>query len=285
MEAVTVRPSLPGDVPAQRELWKLAFGDGEAYLDNFYNTYYRPERAVVLEAEGQLRAMAALFDTALVLPGRGEYRAGYLYAVATHPDWRGRGCAGRLLDYAGTYLRDRGFHALTTVPAQPSLHSFFGKNGFRECFVHGERRLDPAAAVDEPEFALTPAGPEEYGGLREVLLADLPHVALPPDALEYQAGCCRASGGGLYRADAGAGTALLCAEGMADGTLLVKELLGAPAARERVLACLPKLLPGFGGTCRVPAGNHPFGMLKWLDPEAEKNWDWNSTAYLGLAFD
>ena len=48
---VTVRPSRPGDVPAQRRLWKLAFGDGESYIDNFYSTYYRPERVVVLEAD------------------------------------------------------------------------------------------------------------------------------------------------------------------------------------------------------------------------------------------
>ena len=40
---VTVRPSRPEDIPAQRELWKLAFGDGDDYIDNFYSTYYRPE--------------------------------------------------------------------------------------------------------------------------------------------------------------------------------------------------------------------------------------------------
>lgn len=34
-----------------------------------------------------------------------------------------------------------------------------------------------------------------------------------------------------------------------------------------------------------PGGVHPFGMLKWLDPEMERAWDWDSTAYLGLAFD
>ena len=41
---LTVRPSVPEDVPAQRELWKLAFGDSDQYIGNFYNTYYRPDR-------------------------------------------------------------------------------------------------------------------------------------------------------------------------------------------------------------------------------------------------
>ena len=88
-----VRPSVPEDVPAQRALWKLAFGDSDSYIDNFYHTYYRPERVVVLEEEGTVRSMTAWFDTAFVVPGQGEYRAAYLYAVATHPDCRGRGLA------------------------------------------------------------------------------------------------------------------------------------------------------------------------------------------------
>ena len=94
---VTVRPSVPADIPAQRELWRLAFGDPEAYIDNFYHTYFRPERVLVLEEEGVVRSMTAWFDTTFVVPGRGTYRAAYLYAVATHPDCRGKGLAGKLL--------------------------------------------------------------------------------------------------------------------------------------------------------------------------------------------
>ena len=135
---VTVRPSRPGDVPAQRRLWKLAFGDGESYIDNFYSTYYRPERVVVLEAEGAVRAMTAWFDTTFAVPGLGEYRCAYLYAVATHPDWRGRGLAGRLLSGADDYFRSLEIPAVSTVPAEPSLHRFFGRYGFRECFVDGQ---------------------------------------------------------------------------------------------------------------------------------------------------
>ena len=29
------RISTPADIPRQRELWQLAFGDGGAYVDNF----------------------------------------------------------------------------------------------------------------------------------------------------------------------------------------------------------------------------------------------------------
>ncbi|MGE4276338.1 MAG: GNAT family N-acetyltransferase [Lawsonibacter sp.] len=283
---VNVRPSVPADIPAQRELWKLAFGDSGDYVDNFYSTYYRPERVLVLEENGIVRSMTTWFDTTFVLPGRGKYRAAYLYAVATHPDCRGRGLAAKLLSDADGYFRSSGIPAVTTVPAEPSLHQFFWANGFRECFTHDQMVWKPEDA--EPlscSFSLQPLEPEEYGTLRETILAETPHIAFPTDALTYQAGCCRLSGGGLYAAETAAGLAVLCAEGMEDGSLLLKELTGCPEARGQVLSGLRSLLPRFGGLYRTPGTQTKFGMLKWLDGEIAAVWDWTSIAYLGLAFD
>ena len=129
------RLSFPADIPALRALWSLAFGDDGAYVDNFFHTYYRPDRVLVLEEEGQVRSMTAWFDTVFVVPGRGKFRAAYLYAVATHPDCRGKGLAARLLKGADEYFRTLSIPAVTTVPAEPSLHSFFGANGspWRRC--------------------------------------------------------------------------------------------------------------------------------------------------------
>ena len=281
---ITVRPSVPEDVPAQRELWKLAFGDPESYIDNFYRTYYRPERVVVLEEDGAVRSMTAWFDTAFAVPGRGEYRAAYLYAVATHPDCRGRGLAGKLLAGADEYFRSLHIPAVTTVPAEPSLHNFFGANGFRECFTFRQAAPVPGEKLLRP-FGLEPVGVRLYGQLREAILKDTPHIAYPPDALEYQLGCCRLSGGGLYLAETAQGAALLCIEGAQAGSLMVKELVACPEGQEQVLACLQDLLPGFGGVVRTPGGGVKFGMLKWLDPSLERAWDWTATGYLGLAFD
>ena len=208
----TVRPSVPEDIPAQRELWKLAFGDSDQYIDNFYNTYYRPDRVVVLEEDGVVQSMTAWFDTAFVLPGQGEYRAAYLYAVATHPDCRGRGLAGKLLSGADEYFRSLAIPAVTTVPAEPSLHNFFGANGFRECFrILGGSLWQEEIPLPPPNL-LRPASTEEYGQVRETLLRDIPHIAYPEDALTYQAGCCALGDGGLFVGDTPAGPVCLCTE-------------------------------------------------------------------------
>jgi GNAT superfamily N-acetyltransferase len=281
---VTVRPSVPGDVPAQRARWVLAFGDSPAYIDNFYRTYYRPERVVVLEEDGVVRSMTAWFATELVLPGEGRYRAAYLYAVATHPESRGRGLAGKLLSGTDDYFRTLSIPAVTTVPAEESLHNFFGRNGFRECFTQTEEVISPEN-LGEGNLPLRPVTAAEYGALREELLADIPHIFLPEDALAYQAGCCAVSGGGLYAGETPFGPVALCAEGMENGTLLGKELLGGPKALAYAKETLSAALPQFGGQWRTPGTDSKFGMLKWLDLTKKTGWDWKRTAYLGLAFD
>ena len=288
---VHTRISTPDDIPRQRELWQLAFGDGEGYIDNFYDTCYQPERMLMLEEDGVVQAMTAWFDTTFAVPGRGEYRAAYLYAVATHPEARGRGLAGRLLSDADELFRTWGIPAVTTVPAEPSLHSFFSKNGFRECFTLFEGALSledtPTPTWDNP---LRPASPAEYGAVREKLLADRPHIAYPEEALRYQAGCCALSGGGLFVGETEGGPVCACAEGDGAGLILYKEVLGA---RQRtVLPYLTRMLPGERFVVRAPmdqgaevSGGTKFGMLKWLSAELEAVWNWSSTAYLGLAFD
>lgn len=289
------RLSLPDDVPAQRLLWQLAFGDEGAYVDNFYRTYYRPERVLVLEEEGHIRSMTAWFDTTFVVPGMGNYRAAYLYAVATHPECRGRGLAGKLLSDADVHFRTLGIPAVTTVPAEPSLHNFFAANGFGECFRHFEGALSPSELpAPAPRPLFSPASPAEYGAAREALLSQLPHIAYEEDALQYQAGCCALGAGGLFVGDTAAGPVCLCAEGAGDGLVIVKELLGSPGARRLALSDLRRIAPARRWLVRSPRPQEEspanrtkgqFGMLKWLDPAQSRLWDWSSSAYLGLAFD
>lgn len=271
------------DIPRLRELWFLAFGDDGAYVDNFFSSYYRPETMIVLEEEGTVQSMTAWFDTRLVLPEGEELRAAYLYAVGTHPQCRGRGLAGQMLAGADQFFRSWEIPAVTTVPASPSLHNFFAANGFQECFTHSQLHTRPGPVPQgTPPFSLDRLTPQVYQGLREAILAGTPHIALDQRALAYQAGACAlTSGGGLYAADTGAGAAILCAEGMEDGSLLVKELLGIPEATAALLPWLPALLPRWSGIWRQPGDEVPFGMVKWLTPDPPAV----TQAYLGLAFD
>jgi GNAT superfamily N-acetyltransferase len=271
----------------------MAFGDSDDYLNNFYTTYYRPERVLVLEEDGEVRSMTTWFDTALRLPNGAAYRAAYLYAVATHPDCRGRGLAAKLLAGADDYFRGQNIPLVTTVPAEPSLHRFFGANGFREGFVTARRTLKPTELPpSDGRTVWTPATPAEYGAIREALLGELPHIFYPEDALVYQEGCCRLSGGGLFRGETAEGAICLCAEYAGHGVAVLKELLGSPAALRLAIPDLPRILPAEQWEARGPASKIPdsaegwkFGMWKLLNDGKFASFDGGKSAYLGLAFD
>ena len=284
------RFSTPNDVTAQRRLWKLAFGDTDEYLDNFYLNYYRPQRAIVLEEDGEVRAMFTWFDTTLTLSGGRTYRAAYVYALATHPDCRGRGLAARLLAEGGELLRPLGVDLLTTVPAEPSLHSFFAANGFEEAFVMDQWESAPLTAEGKP-CALTTASPAGYNTAREGLLNAVPHITFPNEALAHQLRCCQLSGGGgLFTAVTGHGPACLCAERSGENTLIVKEVLGCKAAKRDALEALSVENPRDTLIIRTVLGTNPvetvrFGMLKWLNCTNTVDCGALECAFLGLAFD
>ena len=266
------------EIPSLRKLWKQAFGDTDAYLDLFFTRGFDREKSLCAMDGDQVAAAMYWLDAEY-----GGKQIAYLYAVATHPAHRGLGLSGRLLAWADDHFRTLNIPAVTTVPATPSLHNFFAANGFRECFCHDE--LLPTPNAHPLPCTLHPISPAGYSTFREEFLSHSPHIRLPEDAIRYQDGCSRISGGGLYAAEAPSGRCILCAEGMEDGTLLVKELLGQPSACDEIMGELHRILPGFSGICRRPGSGIPFGMLKWLDKFRADVWNWHDSAYLGLAFD
>lgn len=280
------RVSKQEDIPQLKELWTLSFGDEGGYIDNFFQRYYRPERMLVLEQAGSIQAMTAWFDTELVLPDGERKRAAYLYAVATHPDARNRGLAGYLLKDADMYFQSIGCDAVTTVPAEPSLHRFFARHGFQEYFTHQEKRYTNEGRHTETQFSIVPIEAHKYTMQREQHLKGISHIALPKDAIFYQQGACALKeGGGLYQAKALFGSVLLCAEEMGNGTLLVKEILGEPSTVEQLLQELSIHLEQWSGLYRIPGNGTQFGMLKWLNDREKSGFSWDQSGYLGLAFD
>ena len=276
---VELRCSRLQDLPRLRELWQLTFGDSQEYMDCFFDRCPGPEHILVLEQDGAVQAMTAWFDMPLVGAGGTQWPAAYLYAVATHPETRGRGYAGQLLAFCGRWLKERGFACLTTVPARPDLHVFFGANGFEENFTLARSGFVPGKGRAE----LKPVDGAQYARIREGFLSGMAHVSYGDHAIGYQQGVCRLSGGGLYAVEGGCA----CVERGEDGLVVVKELLTGADCRSRVLDELGAAHPGERYEVRSPWPGEgervAFGMIRWLDGVPE-GWD-GQNAYLGLAFD
>ena len=177
-------------IPAEA-LWSQVFGDDAAFQRDFY-ALTDLSGPLVLTEDGQVQAMLGLPEVTLTFPDGWSVKGGYVYALATRPEARGRGYAGLLLRYACEILRKRQADCILTVPAQPSLFSFFAKNGFAPAFYHRRVEARPAAA---PARSISP---EEYDALRESLLTGTTHVVQAPGQMEFQRRLCPHPGSGLY---------------------------------------------------------------------------------------
>lgn len=288
-----IRPSRPEELPAQKALWKTAFGDEDRYIDWFY-TCCGTEHMLLLLEDGRLASMLALLPHGLTLPGGGTARGYYVYALATDPAVRSKGYGRQLLRAAGEHAAKLGGDCVTVVPAEASLFKFFGTVGFDAAFFHREVELLHDQAVPaRPGDRVEPISPAEYNALRARLLEGAPAVTYGEELIRYQEGMSRLASGGLYRVEAGGVEGCAAVEYRDAESVLFKELLISPEQMSGALAVFAGVLPGRRCFVRTPAcwagmkGSYiqPFGMIRWLNGALARQWREESLGYMGLGFD
>ncbi|MCL2167987.1 MAG: GNAT family N-acetyltransferase [Lentimicrobiaceae bacterium] len=142
------KKAITTDIPKIKSLWKEVFGDSEDYIHSFI-THFGIDGCYVCEINDEIIAMAFAIPTTLSYidnnspsnfegvsseARRGSLHLKYLYACATHPNFRKQGIMEKLLttiyaetcseNYAGIFL-----HA-----ANHSLQNYYKKLGFEDYF-------------------------------------------------------------------------------------------------------------------------------------------------------
>lgn len=245
----------PENIHGLRRLWQQAFGDTDAFLDDFFRLAFSPARCLCAWEENRLAAMLYWFDCEV-----GGQKTAYLYAVATDEAFRNRGVCRALMENTHAHLRQSGYHSALLVPGSGSLFRFYEKLGYQRATTIREFACK---AGPEP-VRLQKISREEYAQRRRQLL--------PPGGV-VQEGAALA----LLEAQSGfyAGDGLLLVAAQDGGKVVCSELLGAVDAAPGI----PTALGSSEGTFRTPGGELPFAMYLPLSPDAQK------PAYFGLALD
>lgn len=246
----------PEQLPMLRRLWKTAFGDTEEYLSAFFETAFSPLRCRVAAEDGETAGMLYWFD----ITCHGQKMA-YIYAVATHPEHRGRGVCRNLLADTHRLLKEQGYAAALLVPQSEALRNMYASFGYRDCTTVSE--LFCAAGRDP--VPLHKIDWEEFARLRREYLPE-GGVVQEGENLRFLNTQVR-----FYR-----GTDfLLAAQEQEEDTLFGAELLGSAAAAPGILKAL-----GCGqGTFRTPGCQAPFAMFRPLTENARE------PGYFGFPFD
>ena len=253
----------PDDIPRLTALWREAFGDTDEEIARFFDALFPVCAGFGAEEDGALASMLFALPVTLAR-GPETKKAAYFYAVATDRAFRGRGLARALMAHAEARLQRRGVSCALLVPGEPSLVRFYEPLGYRQRTFLDEKTAEGVRGRGSAELISS----ADYAGLRETLLADVPHVRCGLPLLEYERGT-RA----FYalRLDGKTGCAAASMEG---GLAVCDELLPDASMLPALMTALP------AKTCRVrsPGGGTPFGMVKWLDGGGEP-------PYLAFAFD
>ena len=143
-----------------RKLWKTVFGDSDDFLDSFFRIAFSPDRCKYLEENGE--AVCALYWFDCSFEGG---KLAYIYAVATHPEYRGKGLASRLITDTHAHLQSLGYAGTVLKPAK-GLFPFYERLGYTTSGYI--RRFSAEAGTVTARIQELSAA--EYGQLRPVYL-------------------------------------------------------------------------------------------------------------------
>ena len=183
-------------------LWHRVFGDPETLAEEFLRRL--PDFGCGFAAVEDGRVLGAAYWLELA----GE-KLGYLYAVAVHPEARGRGLGAELSRACFEAGRERGAQWRTTAPAEPSLFGWYERIlGVKPALYRQATEREA-----EPLLPVSPITPEDYAARREALMGTRPHFRCVPEAMRYEAANCRTFGGGLFAVGEGIAAAIAASVG------------------------------------------------------------------------
>lgn len=239
-----VNAPIPEQLPGLRRLWQLAFGDTDAFLDRFFSTAFSPGRCRCITENGQV--LAALYWFTCTCD---DQKLAYVYAVATHPNHRGKGLCRTLMTDTHAHLAAQGYAGSLLVPQEEGLRKLYAGLGYEECT--GISQFDCTAG--ETTLPLRPITAEEYTELRRSVLPARA-VLQEQENLDFL----------KTQASFYSGPGLLLAAVKEEDSLFCPELLGDSSAAPGILRTLNAL----HGTFRTPGNTLPFTMYRPLAPNA-----------------
>ena len=151
---MTFEYPVPEQVSLLKQLWQITFGDTEEFLAAFFAAAYAPLRCRIAREKDETLGMLYWFDVTCR-----EQKMAYLYAVATHPDHRGKGVCRRLMADTHTLLKNSGYEGALLVPQTDQLREMYAAFGYRNCTTVAETFCAAGSAptqlhrIDRDEYA------------------------------------------------------------------------------------------------------------------------------------
>lgn len=128
------------DYEKLKALWQTAFDDSKESLDFFFKKTVSPDRVLAAFEDGKLVSALYMLESEIIKANK-TYSAYYIYAVCTHPDFRGKGMMKSLFEELFKVAKSRNIDYLFLVPEKDYLFNIYKNIGFKTGFSYSEKTL------------------------------------------------------------------------------------------------------------------------------------------------
>lgn len=125
---------------AVRDMWKICFGDPDAYMDIYFNHKYRNENTLIyIQDQKPVASLQMLFFNFTFYGS--EIPIAYLSGLCTLPYFRSRGYMKQLIIESYQVAKEREIPLMILVPQDKSVMSYYERFGFAQTFDPGIEAL------------------------------------------------------------------------------------------------------------------------------------------------
>ncbi len=163
-----IRFPLESEYEKLKELWQTAFDDSEESLDYFFRNTVSPERVLAVFEDNKPVSVLYMLESE-VIQDRKIYSAYYIYAVCTHPDFRGKGLMKSIFEELFKTAKSRNIDYLFLVPEEEYLFNLYKKIGFKNGFFYSEKVVFKKAFINDRKNQIQKLTYKDY---RKILAAN-----------------------------------------------------------------------------------------------------------------
>ena len=264
-----IRQPCDQDLTELMALWQQAFGDSKEDTAFYFKHRHQHENMLVYEQGGQIAGMLSLLPIQLSLAGR-QLPARYVFAVATKIESRGQGISAALLLSAHALMQAEGSVASILVPAQPSLFTYYQRQGYQTAFYVDEQLVDgDSLDMQELDGQVEVCAAADYKTMRERFFAGSRLFGQWDEAALNFIKISLEGNGAMLRLIVDGQQAFAACE-LREDVCRVLEVVCPDDLRPQALALLHRHFKAQRYLLRLPKGslgeqsNRPFGMIHWL---------------------
>ena len=149
-----IREATEEDIPQLKQLFKVCFGDTDAFLDLFFSEYFQTTTCMVALRDQRIVSMLFLCP-AKMKAEESLRRIYYVYACGTLPEYRRLGIMDQLLQVSHALAKQEDVWGLLLVPANDHLSAYYARLGFLPFSYSVKEKMTPIT-YDEEIVVLKP---------------------------------------------------------------------------------------------------------------------------------